>query len=92
MTTLNQSTKKAQGFINSYLKSHVVSIYSAYGKPSEAKVSAFERICDRAANAATPVYIISAGVQFFSTAYEDVISGARGLVVDTPSNTFFIPW
>lgn len=94
MTELKNTTKAGQAIISdySYAMRRRDSIYTAYGRPSAAKVSAWEAIRQRACN--TEGYrhdlaVVGAGTYGFSTIYSIIDEiGRIWLIKDTKSNIY----
>lgn len=94
MTELKNTTKAGQAIISdyNYAMRRRDSIYTAYGRPSAAKVSAWEAIRQRACN--TEGYrhdlaVVGAGNFNFSTIYSIVDEiGRIWLIKDTKSNIY----
>ena len=88
MKTLNNTTKKAQAYINAYNRSDIYSLNQAYGKPSTAKTRAdyLCRVMMRSENG-HDYKIIGYNCNFFTVAW---IAG-KGLRIETAANSFVIP-
>ena len=86
--TMSKDTKRAQSFIKRYNLSRLGnSIYTAYKKPSNAKVEAFNVIKKEMEDiGGTDMRITGAGSNFFSCAYKL----KNSLVVHVPTDVFVI--
>lgn len=83
---IGKNTKKAQHYMKAYMADYG-SIYEAYGRPSSAKVSAWEEICRRL----SLVRITGAGTFQFSCAgllKDD--DGRKHFVIETPGYSFIV--
>lgn len=92
MTTVKNTTKQAQSIIRTFNSgwNKGKTIWDAYGKPSDAKVRAYEAILDRAVHTEgyNGDFIISgASSCFFSTMYSYTDAEGTHIVYDTPSDT-----
>lgn len=93
MKIVNPETKEAAHIIALFkdLKwSNKGSIYEAYGKPSSAKISAWESIARRALGTEgynKDLRCTSASCYFFSTIYSYTREDGTFIVYDTPSTT-----
>ena len=93
MTILNPTTKKALGIISDLKTPGERSIFTAYGRPSSYKISAFQDIERRALT--TPGYnhdlhICGAGSHYFSTVYSYTENGHTTIIKDTKSNIYSV--
>lgn len=90
MKQLNKNTKQAQQWIQAYKKATCHStIEGVYRKPSIEKTHIYLGICQQAReNGGTQPIIISFNSFVFTTAYTTADGSA--LIVDTPSNTYYI--
>ena len=94
VTPINPTTKKAEHMIHAYEKSTASTIWQAYGKPSDRKVSAYQKIVKEMSEAkGYGMRITGAGSDIFSCAYvlKDP-EGHRYLIYHTPSNRFAIKY
>ena len=88
MKTLNNTTKKAQAFINAYNRSSIFDIYEAYDKPSTDKTRADYHCRMMMQEEGGHGYkIINYCRNFFTVAW---IAG-NALRIETASNSFVIP-
>ena len=94
MINLNNTTKRAQGFIQSYLNAKAVTMRALYNKPSSAKWEAEKRIYGRMASVNGKAYNYRAwgATSFcFTAGYMlESPSGNHYLIVETASNTYKI--
>lgn len=83
---IGKDTKFAYRYMRSYHRSEG-SLFQAYGRPSNAKIEAWEKICRRLTN----VRITGAGTWQFSCAgmLEDE-DGRRHFVIETPCYSFIV--
>ena len=88
MKTLNNTTKKAQAFINAYNRSNIFDLYEAYANPSPAKCRAnYSCRMMMQCEGGHGYKIISYNTFQFSVAW---IAG-NALRVETACNSFVIP-
>lgn len=88
MKALNNTTKKAKGFINAYNRSKIFDIYGAYGRPSTEKTRADYNCRMMMQEEGGHGYkIISHTHNFFTVAW---IAG-NALRIETAYNSFEIP-
>ena len=88
MKTLNNTTKKAQAFINAYNRSSIFDLYEAYAKPSTDKTRADYNCRMMMQSEGGHGYkIIGYNCNFFTVAW---IAG-KDLRVETACNSFVIP-
>ena len=88
MKTLNNTTKKAQAFINAYNRSDIYSLNQAYGKPSTEKTRADYSCRMMMQEEGGHGYkIIGYNCNFFTVAW---IAG-KDLRIETAANSFVIP-
>ena len=88
MKTLNNTTKKAQAFINAYNRSNIFDLYEAYANPSTAKTRADYSCRMMMQEEGGHGYkIISYNTFQFSAAW---IAG-NALRIETAYNSFIIP-
>lgn len=87
-TILNKTTKKARGYMHDYRKNYG-SLFNAYGRPSSAKIDAWNEICRRL----TDVRITGAGTFQFSCAGKlvDKETGDVYFVIETPCYSYAVP-
>ena len=91
MTTLNSTSRKAQGYLwalNRAIEKGCDDLHKAYKNPSYSKELAYERIQrrkDALLNYET-LYVIGHNCSFFTTAYFD----ENDVIVDTYCNTYII--
>jgi hypothetical protein len=91
MTILNKNTEKAKGMICRYNAARRSSIYEAYGKPSIAKIRAFNSIHKEMENCnGRNMKITGAGSSQFSCAYVITEDNTNFLIYHTSSNVFKI--
>ena len=93
MKKLNKTTKKAHGFIWNYTHSEFCTIYSAYARPSLAKIRAYEAIdLERADRCGYGTRITSKSCNFFTMAYRyiDQDTGHEILVYHTPTECYLV--
>lgn len=92
VTFVKPTTKKGEHLISRYEHAKFDSIHKAYGRPSSAKVSAFNNILKEMSEVdGTGMRITGAGSDIFSCAYKvKDISGETYLIYHTPVNRFAI--
>ena len=86
------TTKKGEHLISRYEHAKFDSIHKAYGKPSSAKVSAFNEILKEMSEVGgTGMRITGAGSDIFSCAYKvKELLGETYLIYHTPLNRFAV--
>lgn len=88
MKTINNTTKKAQSFINAYNRSKIFDIYGAYANPSTAKTNAdYSCRMMMQSEGGHNYKIIGYNSSFFTVAW---IAG-KDLRIETAYNSFIIP-
>ena len=88
MKTLNNTTKKAQAFINAYNRSNIFNLYEAYANPSPAKCRAnYSCRMMMQSEGGHNYKIIGYNCNFFTVAW---IAG-NALRIETAYNSFIIP-
>lgn len=92
MEKLSANSKRGQKFVEAYNKSTWRTLKGAYTKPSAAKQAAFKR-CQQKCEAENGdnLKVISAGLQFFTVAFEVTTAlGATELRVITSGHDYLI--
>ena len=95
-TLISKDTKKAEDFISDYnfYGTHYGrrDIYTAYDRPSSAKVSSFEALREKARDFDLLVYPFVGGASshFYSVFYKFLYKGKEYLVKETHANSFLI--
>lgn len=94
VTFVNPNTQKAQQMIDRYVRSDDDSIFKAYGRPSSAKVYAFNEIAKEKSDVnGTGLFITGAGSDVFSCAYQvEDKDGKNYLIYHTHVNRYAIPY
>lgn len=88
MKTINNTTKRAQSFIDAYNRSKIDNFYKAYGKPSDKKTHADYNCRMMMQSEGGHGYkIIGHNCNFFTVAW---ITG-NSLRIETACNSFVIP-
>lgn len=93
MTTLNKNTKKAQGFINSFIRAKEqgnTNIFSIYARPSIDKMTIADNIEYLAGKDKATVYYMGGNSFAFTCGYYREVNCRAELIVYTKSNIYQI--
>lgn len=93
MIELNKNTKKAQGFINNFIKAREqgnTSIFNIYARPSMDKMTIADKLKHLAGKDNATLYYIGGNSYTFTCGYSREVDNKTELIIFTKSYTYKI--